>query len=177
MRRPTFFFLFVLIGLAIDLGSKWLVFHQLRDGGDYELAPGIIHITTAKNEGVAFSMLKEHPSLILLISAGAIAAIVWLYTKSWRAGRLPLIVSLGLLLIGATGNLADRLYFHYVRDFIDFVPEIPLIGHWAVFNVADICITVGVFLFLFSELFLQTSAPDTPLAADISQAQNSSRSS
>ena len=69
-------------------------------------------------------------------------------------------LALGLLLVGAIGNLIDRLVFHYVRDFIQFVPRIPLIGQWAVFNVADMCITIGVILFLICELFLKSNAEE-----------------
>ena len=72
-----------------------------------------------------------------------------------------MIVALGLLLVGAIGNLIDRLVYQFVRDFIQFVPPVPIVGHWAVFNVADMCITVGVFLFLIGEIFLKSSPENT----------------
>jgi signal peptidase II len=115
----------------------------------------------AENRGVAFSLLRDHPGIIMCVSVGALFAILYLYSRIWRTAHSVMIVALGLLLIGAIGNLIDRLVFSYVRDFIQFVPPIPIIGHWAVFNVADMCITVGVILFVISELFLKGSHEKT----------------
>jgi signal peptidase II len=58
------------------------------------------------------------------------------------------IVSIGLIMGGAVGNLIDRLRFGYVTDFIYF----RLWGnfHWPAFNIADAAITVGVFVLIYS---------------------------
>jgi signal peptidase II len=152
MRRPVWFFFFVLGGVALDLFTKSLVFARLGRGGVRVLVPGILHLTTQENQGVAFSLLRERPALIFCLTLAALAFILWLYARTWRSAPALLLAALGLLLIGATGNLADRLCFGRVRDFIDFLPPLPLIGHWPVFNLADMCITAGVALYLLSEL-------------------------
>jgi signal peptidase II len=54
-------------------------------------------------------------------------------------------VGLGLILGGATGNLIDRARLGYVVDFLDLYWRNH---HWPTFNVADVGITVGVFLLL-----------------------------
>jgi signal peptidase II len=168
MRSPLPFTLLILSGIAIDLLSKWMVFSHLEAGNaeSIQWIPGVLHITLAQNRGVAFSLFKDSQLFILSVSALAIGGIVYMYAKNWRTARAPLIFALGLLLTGAIGNLVDRLYFGYVRDFIDFVPPVPFVGRWAIFNVADICITTGVLLFLFSELFLQRPVlqPETSAA-------------
>jgi signal peptidase II len=46
---------------------------------------------------------------------------------------------------GALGNLYDRIQYRYVIDFIHAT-------HWPTFNVADVCITVGVLLIVFGQL-------------------------
>ena len=155
MRRPFIFSLIVALGVTIDLLSKWLVFSQLSTGEAYKLWPGVLHIAIAKNKGVAFSMLENHPEIIYCVSLTAIAALVWIYCRSRKDSGNLLLTAVCLLLIGAIGNLIDRLFFGHVRDFIDFVPHLPLVGHWAVFNVADICICVGVGMFLAAELFIK----------------------
>jgi signal peptidase II len=157
MRSPLPFTLLILSGIAIDLLSKWLVFAHLQTSytEGIQWIPGVLHITMAQNHGVAFSLFKDSQVFILSVSTVAIAGILYMYAKNWRTARAPFIFALGLLLTGAIGNLVDRLYFGYVRDFIDFVPHVPFVGRWAIFNLADICITTGVMLFLFSELFLQ----------------------
>jgi signal peptidase II len=160
MRRPLVFAILVLAGLALDLCSKWLVFAWLNGSGGHQLIPGVLHIVTAENHGVAFSLFREWPGVILGIRIIATALLVWLYVTYWREAPASALAALNLALIGAAGNLTDQLVFGHVRDFIDFVPRIPLIGHWAVFNVADMCITTGVILYLFGELF--SKRPDAP---------------
>ena len=50
---------------------------------------------------------------------------------------------------GALGNVFDRIYYKAVPDFIDFHVDN---FHWFIFNIADIFITIGVFLMILSEL-------------------------
>jgi signal peptidase II len=155
MRRPVWFTLLVLLGVAADLFSKAAVFHYLPPGAVLSIIPGVLQITQAKNTGVAFSLLAGHPVLIFTVRAAFIVVILWIYAKSWRLAERLQILALGLLLVGALGNLVDQALLRYVRDFIDFVPRLPLIGHWAVFNLADMCIVLSVGLFLAHELFLK----------------------
>ena len=51
---------------------------------------------------------------------------------------------------GALGNLYDRIYYRAVPDFIDLHIENL---HWFVFNIADIFITLGVFMLILLEIF------------------------
>jgi len=153
MRRPVWFIIFVLGGLALDLLSKRLVFAHLGRGGVRELIPGVLRLAAQENQGVAFSLLRERPALIFCLMLAALAFILWLYARHWRTAPATIVAALGLLLIGATGNLADRVCFGHVRDFIDFVPPLPLVGHWPVFNLADMCITTGVALYLIGEFW------------------------
>tara|TARA_B100000963_G_scaffold267036_1_gene235216 strand:+ start:55 stop:279 length:225 start_codon:yes stop_codon:yes gene_type:complete len=51
---------------------------------------------------------------------------------------------------GSLGNIFDRLYYSSVPDFIDIHFNN---FHWFIFNVADIFISLGVFILIYSELF------------------------
>ena len=165
MRKPQNFTLLVLIGIVLDHASKFLVFTKLAPGQFVVVADNWLEIRPEKNFGVAFSMFRNHPSFILIVSLIALALITLLYIRVWRTAHPLLVCSLGLLLVGAIGNLIDRLVFGFVRDFIDFVHPLPIVEHWAVFNVADICITVGVFLFLITEIFFKDPAHAKPTPA------------
>ncbi len=119
-----------------------------------ELMEDHLELAYAENCGAAFSMLKTAPSAVrhgVFGLAAVVASFVlfWMFATG-RGGTLfswavPFIVS------GALGNLADRIRFGYVVDFIRFYwrDPLPLIGtQWPTFNVADITITIGVVLLL-----------------------------
>jgi signal peptidase II len=62
-------------------------------------------------------------------------------------------IALGLILGGTVGNMIDRVWLHYVRDFID-------VSIWPVFNIADSSLVVGIIIFAASILFFsRDSAP------------------
>jgi signal peptidase II len=185
MRKPQNFTLLVLIGIVIDHATKFLVFSKLAIGQYKVVVENWLEIRPERNFGAAFSIFHEHPGVILGVCVLALALITYIYIRVWRTAHPLLIWSLGLLLVGAIGNLIDRLVFSFVRDFIDFVHPLPIVEHWAVFNVADICITVGVFLFLIAELFYKekqtkaapaVNAPATPADAGQAPAPASSSS-
>ena len=159
MRRPLWFSILVLAGIAVDLISKIWVFRALSSRELVPVIPGVLHITRAENRGVAFSFLTGYPAVIFFISAMVIAAVTWFYARHWRTIAAPTLLAMGLVLVGAFGNLVDRISLGYVRDFIDFVPELPVVGHWAVFNVADMCITTGVLLYLVAGIFARRPEP------------------
>jgi signal peptidase II len=153
MRRPLPFALLVAFGIFLDQLSKILIFQYVPEHQSLPILSGIIHLTPVFNTGVAFSMFQNYPMVVLAISGIAVPLLVWWYARGWDQAPAMLLWGQGLLLVGAIGNLIDRLWIGQVRDFIDFQPQIPLIGHWAVFNFADACICVGVGLFLCAELF------------------------
>ena len=58
-------------------------------------------------------------------------------------------IALPLLLGGATGNLIDRIFFGAVTDYLSFT----IFGYaFPIFNFADICVVIGVFLFIINEI-------------------------
>ena len=68
--------------------------------------------------------------------------------KSDSTGKFIIALIIG----GAIGNLFDRLTYFAVPDFIDFHIQNY---HWFTFNVADISISVGIFLMIIKEFFIK----------------------
>ena len=104
--------------------------------------PHWLTFTRTQNTGAAFSMFQNGGMLFVVIAAVVTAVIIYyaprLPEQDW-ASR----VALGLQMGGALGNVVDRLRQGYVTDFIHFqIPEINF--DFAVFNVADSCIFIGV---------------------------------
>ena len=107
-----------------------------------------LNIVLIWNKGIAFGLFSFDEShlydiLTLLISIIVVILVIMLL-KSQGFKRYSLLMIVG----GALGNLHDRIFSNAVPDFIDFH-----IGnfHWFIFNVADIFITMGVFLLIMLE--------------------------
>jgi len=102
-----------------------------------------------QNSGAAFGLFANSVVLAVLI-AGAVCVITYLYVRTLNSSPLVYKFIFGMIIGGAVGNLLDRaIRGGYVVDFIFFrIPEINF--HFAIFNLADASISVGVFLlFLF----------------------------
>ena len=137
--RGAFFVLSVaLCAIFLDRLSKCAACAALESGGSVAVIPSIFHLTLVRNTGAAFGMLKDGRLFFIGASVVAIIAII-----AYIARRTPkdMLVSLalGLILGGAAGNLADRVLYGYVIDFLD-------LRVWPVFNIADSCITIGTII-------------------------------
>ena len=149
----VFALLIVVIVVALDQWTKNLVVRNLRIGNEvpFPLVGHYLVLQYIQNNGAAFSLLQGSLVLALLIGV-AIVVVATLYLRILNSGSLLLKLVFGLIIGGAFGNLLDRLiHGGYVVDFVSF--RIPEIGYkFAIFNVADACISVGVFLLLATVL-------------------------
>lgn len=124
---------------AVDLATKVLVVATLSDQAPIRLLGGILLLREARNSGAAFSFAQ---GATVAFTAVAVGVVVVILRTARRLRSLPWALVLGLLLGGASGNLADRLFRTpgplrgAVVDWIDF-------RVWPVFNVADSAIVVG----------------------------------
>ena len=140
-----YFIIAFLIVLA-DQASKYLITLQYSMGGHLDLIPGVLRITYATNSGGAFSMFAEHTLILAIVSAVVCVIIIVLMIALKKAALAKL--ALGFILGGAIGNLIDRFVMGYVVDMFE-----PLFINFAVFNVADIFITIGAVLFVIAVIF------------------------
>lgn len=105
------------------------------------------------NRGISFGLFQNESELgpvIMVAVALAISVIfiVWLF----RTDRWITVLTIGLVVGGAVGNVIDRLRFGAVADFLDF----HAFGHhWPAFNLADSAITVGIALLVVDGLFFE----------------------
>lgn len=98
------------------------------------------------NSGTAFSLLSGAGLWITPVVLVACAVLVWL---AWHGGRTVYGVGYGLLLGGALGNLADRVFRAQHGRVVDFVT----LSHWPTFNLADAGITAGALVLVAALLF------------------------
>ena len=131
------YYIMAAILVVIDQLVKWWVRGSIPLGGAVPFLPGVMELTYTQNTGAAFSSFSGLTGVLAVISLVASVALAWMIHKKVFPGRWgPL--SLSLVLAGAVGNLIDRVFLGFVTDmfattFVSF----------AVFNVADICVTVG----------------------------------
>lgn len=133
--------------LVIDLVTKIVfanVFKERYLNNNFEnidFIKGVISFTYTENIGAAFSMFSGHVVFLILFSllfVGVFVAVdIWLKEKNWWFA-----IGISLIIGGAIGNLVDRVFLGYVRDFISF----DLLKDFAICNIADCCITIGCVL-------------------------------
>jgi signal peptidase II len=121
------------------------------------IIPGFFNLTFVLNPGAAFGFLAKLDDSyrqIFFLATASIAIILLIYLMIKENEHKLRLFSYSLILSGAIGNLIDRIYLGSVIDFLDFYIKNY---HWPAFNVADSCITVGVF-FLFLDVFFKKGA-------------------
>jgi signal peptidase II len=159
----------LLFGIAValiifDQWSKGLVRQNIALGEEIYpiafLAP-FFRFTYWQNTGAAFGIFQNANIPLLILSSIISVLIIGYYHKAYDE---PLIfkISLGLLLAGAVGNIIDRVRFGFVTDFIS-------LGRFAVFNVADSCVTIGVILMLLGMLIHEQKEKAARQAMEIGQ--------
>lgn len=129
--------------ILLDQFTKYLVRTNLPVNGVWAPWDWLLpyaRLFHTQNTGVAFGMLQG-ANLILAVLAGLVSLAILYYYPRVPARDWALQIALILQLAGALGNLIDRVIFGYVTDFIS-------VGTFAVFNIADSSITVGVIILL-----------------------------
>ena len=144
---------FATLVLILDQLIKWAMLFPigLPDRESIELLP-IFRLIFVANQGVSMGFLTADGQvarwlLTALTAAIAVGVAVWLWRETSRVDAL----ALGAILGGALGNIADRVRFGYVVDFLNLH-----FGAWSpflVFNVGDAGISLGIVILVMRALF------------------------
>lgn len=143
---PWFLGCFALVGL--DQWTKILVRSRFELGESIPLlGEEFLRLTYVLNPGIAFGMSVPWKSTLLFFgwtAACALAVYLFYLARRGDPNRWPIT----LFLSGAIGNSIDRTMYGEVTDFVDMDFPDFIMHRFAVFNVADSCVTVGVALLL-----------------------------
>jgi signal peptidase II len=148
------FLTFIPVILSLDQYSKWLIRQHIPTGGRIEIIEGFFNLTHVQNPGAAFGLLRDldpayRNPFFFGISLFAFLILLYLYRQTlpqeWRMRAI-----LAIIFGGALGNVTDRILFGTVTDFLDVYYRDY---HWANFNVADSCISIGVGLLFLEMIF------------------------
>jgi len=139
--------------LAGDAITKYFVVAKLTDHPPVRALGGLIYLDLIRNSGAAFSMLSDRTWVFTVVATVAVAWICWLAS---RLRSFLWALALGLVLGGALGNLTDRVFREpgfLVGHVVDYISLFGPNGeHFAVFNLADSMLCVGVGLAIVLEL-------------------------
>ena len=125
--------------VALDQATKAVV-RATVDRGDREAVLPGVEIVHTRNTGVAFGALQGGGTVVTVVIALALVALLAYFATHVRR---PLVwLPTGMLLGGAIGNVVDRVRSGAVTDFV----QLPL--GFPPFNVADMSITFGVVVLL-----------------------------
>jgi signal peptidase II len=134
--------------ILVDQLSKYFISNNMHLYETINVIPNFFNLYYIQNDGGAFSILEGHMFLFYLVS---IIGLVILYFIYKQANTNILKIAVAFVVGGLFGNLIDRVFYQKVIDFISLN-----FGsyHFAIFNVADIFITVGIILLLIDTLFI-----------------------
>ena len=147
-RRIGLFAAVGLLVLLLDIVSKALVVANLPLGDrPVRVLGGAIYVDQTRNSGAAFSL---GTGFTVILTVLAVAVVVLIVRVAPRLRSVGWAVALGLILGGALGNLADRLFRSPGVGRGHVVDWISLFGpdgrYWPIFNLADSAIVCGAVL-------------------------------
>ena len=145
--------LYSIVGIVVviidQIVKYWVDKNFIGENPISRLIPGVISLVRVSNDGAAFSFLSGGGARIWFIVITAIFALLVIFALatnfiSGRFGRWCLV----LITAGGVSNMIDRVLYGYVIDMF----KVELFD-FAVFNVADIFITVFCIAFIIYILF------------------------
>lgn len=152
MKNKNKIYIITLVLIIIDKLIKIIIKSNMELYQEIKIIKNFFSIMYLKNTGAAFSILENKTILLILFSVCFILIIgKFIKKESDNFNKIELI-SLGMILGGVFGNLIDRIIYKGVIDYLSF----KIINYnFPVFNLADICITIGAFILIVDSLFLR----------------------
>ena len=129
--------------VIVDQAVKWACMSLTRQ---VTIIPGVLALNYTENTGMAFSLFSGRAWLLGVVSAVCIIG-GWLTLRKYQLGAWSKVGAM-LMLGGAVGNMIDRFLRGYVVDMFE-----ALFVQFAIFNVADVALTVGTALMAVSLIF------------------------
>lgn len=139
----------VIITVILDQWTKHLAVLHLKEQEPCIILDGIFQLHYLENRGAAFGLMQNQRLFFFISTLIITIMVVWFYTRVPMTKKyLPLRVCSIFILSGGIGNFIDRIRLNYVVDFFYF----ELID-FPIFNVADIYVTVSMFILCFLIFF------------------------
>lgn len=141
---------FWIIAVFLFLGDRMVKFIEqiaMEPGSSIPVIKGVFHLTYVRNNGAAFSWGSGN-TWVFVVAAVLACLVMFAFWRLERPRTLLPVLGSAMLVAGAVGNAFDRVFFTYVIDIFD-----ARIFNFAIFNVADIAITIGAILLIVWLIF------------------------
>lgn len=131
---------------TIDIVTKYLFTNVFKN-----LIPNVLSIYYSENTGAAWSMLTGKVYFLAIMSVLFLVVLI-IFSNKFKEKTVYYSITYAFIIGGALGNLFDRVFFGFVRDFIqlDFITFM----HFPVFNFADSFLVIGVIMFAIFVLII-----------------------
>lgn len=136
----------IAILIVLDQLVKSYVVQNIALGEIKSWIPNLVSLTYLQNRGAAFSILQDQQLLFAFITLVVVVGAIW-YLHKHMEDSFWMVLGLTLIIAGGLGNFIDRISQGFVVDMfhLDFI-------NFAIFNVADSYLTVGVIILLLAML-------------------------
>ena len=167
MKKFFFSFIWLMVLMfVIDIVTKWVIANHFgvdlmnrqvhsTDSEVITIIKNFCYIGGAINNKAAFSLGPSRVVLLIIsivMSAGFIAFYIYQYKKLNTVYKL----ALALMISGAVGNLIDRAFYWPSTTGFDGVIDWIIFVFWgwefAMFNIADACLVIGIIIILVEML-------------------------
>ncbi len=143
MKKYFKIIILTILLIIFDQVSKLLITKYFEVGDSLTIINNFLKFLYIKNTGAAFGLFMNN--IFILIIVTNILLVYLIIELKKNINNKILVISLSLIISGALGNLIDRIFRGYVVDFISFT---LFNKEMAIFNIADIFITIGVTILL-----------------------------
>lgn len=140
----------ILFLVLVDQLSKFWAREYLKPAIRTDFIPSFLEFKYAENTGMAFSFLASEPFILTILISIINLGLLFYFLKE---AQPPLFLI--FIFAGAFSNLLDRYLFGFVTDFIN-----PIFMNFAIFNLADVFLNIGLFFYILDTVFSGTAPKD-----------------
>lgn len=142
--------------IILDQWTKYMVLLHIKPVDSIPLIQGVLSFAYHENRGAVWGIMQGQIPILIVSTVIILAVVLWIYSRIPDTKKyLWLRIIAVMVTAGAIGNFIDRLFRHYVVDFIYF----ELID-FPIFNVADMYVVIAAFLLIFVSIFVYKEDSD-----------------
>ena len=145
--KKIFYLIIAGIIVILDQFTKYIVRANMQPGDRIPVIGNWMSINYVQNTGTAFSMFRGNQFVTVFLTSALIIFCIVFIVREIREGQRLIPLLFTFVAAGGVSNMIDRLTLGYVTDMISC-------GKFAVFNVADMCITCGCALTMIALIIM-----------------------